>query len=515
MKKISSIFLILLIMIVSSCSLPEVIYVEKESSIAIGENGNWFINGTDTNIKAKGEDGRETTFRINNGVFEWKYVGEDEWYRLEVINEEEVVEECSDGLILCEITNLGYMVMGYEGNEEELIIPASYRGQEVYKIADEAFYQSVFKKIKIGKNVREIGAYAFSENTSLTDVVFDEQSQLEVIGDGAFYDCDNLVNINIPNTLKKLGRCAFFLLDNLVCEYDDIYGVKYLGNDENPFLILYDSVSSNIKNVVVNENCRFIADFSFSYCSKLESIEIGEGVVSIGDSALYYCNSLRKLRIPSTVTYIGDATLNCSDALEEIYVDENNLYYDSRDNCNGIIETKTNTLIYGCQTTIIPNTVTQIRDKAFYGIGTLTNLYIPASVEKIGEYVFSMCTSLAGLEVDPQNKVFTSRDSNGINCNVIIQKGSYSQTLLYGGAGEDGKLVIPEGVTTIGVEAFRGRLLLTEITLPKSLYSIKNYAFDYCQNLKTINNKSKLSLVCKSNENGGVAYYATTINVIS
>lgn len=516
MKKITFIFLFLIIIFLSSCSMPQFIYVEKESNIMIGENGNWFINGIDTNIKAKGEDGRETTFRINNGVFEWKYVDEQDWHHLGVLEEDnDAMEECTEGLILSEVINRGYMVMGYDGDEKEIIIPSSYRGQEIYKIADEAFYESDITKVTIGKNVKEIGDYAFSESKNLKDVVFAEGSQLEVFGDGVFYNCDGLVNINVPNTLKKLGRCVFFLLDSLVCEFDDFYGVKYIGNDENPYLILYDSVSTNIKDVVVNEDCRFIADYAFTYCSKLKNVEIPEGVLSIGDSAFYSCGSLTSIKIPSTVEYIGDATFNCSGNFEEMIVSENNPYYDSRENCNGIIETKTNTLIYGCKTTVIPNTVKAIRDKAYYGISGLQSIYIPKSVESIGEYVFSMCTGLSSIEVDSKNKVFTSRDSNGVNANVIIKKGSYSQTLIYGGANADGTLVIPEGVNYIGVEAFRGRTLLNEITLPKSLYSISDNAFDYCENLKIINNKSKLTLTVKSKEHGWVAYYATTINVIS
>ena len=135
-------------------------------------------------------------------------------------------------------------------------------------------------------------------------------------------------------------------------------------------------------------------------------------------------------------------------------------------------------------------------------------------MKKIGEYVFSMCTKLNTIEVDSNNSVFTSRDKNGKNCDVIIKKGSYTQTLLYGANGVDGKITIPEGVTSIEVEAFRGRIGLTEITLPKTLTSISKNAFDYCKNLKIINNASRLELTIKSNEYGGVAYYATTINKI-
>lgn len=515
MKKITCIFLFLIICLLSlsSCGQSQV-QNQEEFDVKIGENGNWIINGVDTNIKARGEDGRETVFRVNDGVLEWKYVSEDDWKELIILKEESVEEEYTKGLILNEVTGYGYMVIGYDGEEEEIIIPNTYRGVDVFKIADNAFEASNIKKITIGRNVLEIGDYAFYDSNNLKEVIFKEDSKLETLGDGVFYNCDNLESINIPSTLKKLGSCAFFLNDNLICEYDDIYGVKYLGNKENPYLILYDSVGSSITECVVNENCKFINDYAFTYCSKLASVTIPEGVMSIGDSAFYSCSILKSLYIPSTVCYIGDATLNCSSSIEEIIVAESNPYYDSRENCNAIIESKTNTLIYGCKTTVIPDTVEVIKDKAYYGNSQVESIYIPASVKEIGIYVFSMCTNLAQIEVDSNNKVFTSRDSSGNNCNVIIKKGSYTQTLLYGGANPDGTLVIPNGVTSIEVEAFRGRLKLVEITLPKSLSSIKNNAFDYCQNLKVINNASKLVLTPKSSEHGGIAYYATTINII-
>lgn len=513
MKKLLLTFIVICMLIfISGCDENDD-DVTPLFDMTIGENGNWFFNGEDTNIKAIGEDGRKTTFRINNGVVEWKYVGDSQWIPLINI-EEEIEPEYTDGIVLNEVTGLGYTVVGYEGNEDEVIIPATYKGIEIYKIADGAFLNSNVKKVRIGSNVKVIGNSAFEEAKELEEVIFDEGSKLEEIGDAAFYNCDNLESINIPATLKKLGYCAFFLLDNLICEYDDIYGVKYIGSKENPYLILYDTAGSSIKECVVDDRCKFIADYAFTYCSSLETLIIPEGVVSIGSSAIYSCGSLKEIYIPSTVNYIGDATFNCSSNIEKMVVSKNNKTYDSRDNCNAIIETKTNTLIYGCKNTLIPESIETIRDKAFYAISTLESIYIPKNVSHIGEYVFSMCTSLSNIEVDIENKTFTSRDSSGNNCNVIIKIGSYTQTLLYGGANEDGTLIVPSSVTTIGIEAFRGRLKLTEITIPKSVYSINDYAFDYCKNLKVINNASNLVFELKSNSYGGIAYYATTINKI-
>lgn len=515
MKKIRSIFLFLLILtfvlFLNSCNDST---LENNQNVTIGENGNWFIGGVDTNIKAKGEDGRETVFRFFEGSFQWKYVDDLQWqtlYSLPLVVED---DECSKGLVLNEVTGEGFMVIDYIGTDMDVVIPNTYRGIEVTRIADEAFAEKNIKTVRISKTVKIIGQAAFFNCQNLVDVTFEEGSMLEEIGSEAFYYCDSLETINVPSSLQKLGLCAFFLNDSLICEYDDSCGVKYIGNEDNPHLILYDTSSTNLTSCEINANTRFINDYAFTYCSNLRKVTIPEGVVSIGTSAFYYCLALEEVYIPKTVKYIGDATFNCDDGIVKFEVDEENEAYDSRENCNAIIETASNTLIYGCQNTVIPNSVVAIRDKAFYGIGTISYLYIPKSVEQIGKYVFSMCDILDTLIVDPENKYFKSVDSNGKECNVIIKNSSYTQTVLYGGCDNEGKVTIPQGVTHIGEEAFRGRVNLVEITLPKSLYSIASGAFSSCNNLITINTACNLQFTLGSSEYGGIAYKATTINKI-
>ena len=114
------------------------------------------------------------------------------------------------------------------------------------------------------------------------------------------------------------------------------------------------------------------------------------------------------VRIPSSVTYKGtvysitsiggSAFSNCT-GLTSIIVDKNNPVYDSRDNCNAIIETASNTLICACQNTIIPNSVTSIGDAAFYGCTGLTSIEIGNSVTSIGDWAFWVCTGLTSIEI--------------------------------------------------------------------------------------------------------------------
>ena len=121
-----------------------------------------------------------------------------------------------------------------------------------------------------------------------------------------------------------------------------------------------------------------IGGAAFHGCSSLTSVTIGNGVTSIGNDAFWGCFS------------------DCS-SLTSIVVKAGNTTYDSRENCNAIIETTSNTLIAGCQKTIIPNGVTSIGKYAFDGCSSLTSITIPNSVTSIGGAAFYGCSSLTSI----------------------------------------------------------------------------------------------------------------------
>ena len=128
------------------------------------------------------------------------------------------------------------------------------------------------------------------------------------------------------------------------------------------------------------------------------SIVVKDGVTSIVGSAFDGCTGLTSVTIPNSVTSIGEYAFSDCTGLTSIVVENGNKVYDSR-NCNAIIETSTNTLIQGCKTTIIPNSVTSIGGWAFYGCTGLTSIIIPNSVTSIGMYAFSGCTGLTSLTI--------------------------------------------------------------------------------------------------------------------
>ena len=182
--------------------------------------------------------------------------------------------------------------------------------------------------------------------------------------------------------------------------------------------------------------------------SAKEAIEIpkeikGIAVTSIGSKAFYWCSGLTSIEIPAGVTSIGDSAFrNCS-GLTSIVVEAGNTVYDSRDNCNAIIEKETNTLIQGCKKTKIPAGVTSIGDSVFEGCSGLTSIEIPAEVTSIGDSAFSGCSGLTRIE-------------------------------------------IPAGVTSIGWYAFEGCSGLTSIEIPAGVTEIGYAAFSGCSGLKDV-----------------------------
>lgn len=267
------------------------------------------------------------------------------------------------------------------------------------------------------------------------------------------------------------------------------YFDEYSGNVVIPATVNYEGTDYPVTSI----------DGAFWYCSELTSVSIPNSVKSIGRLAFSYCSKLSSITIPNSVTSIDNEAFSGCYALTSIIVEEGNTVFDSRDNCNAIIRTATNTLIAGCQNTTILNSVTSLGDYAFAGCRNLTSVTIPNSVTTIGSNAFSGCTNLTSVTipksvtifgtgvfqscdaltsiiVEEGNTVYDSRD----NCNAVIR--TATNALMAGCQ----NTTIPNTVTLIGDYAFYECTNLTNIDIPNSVTSIGMSAFQYCTGLTRI-----------------------------
>ena len=191
--------------------------------------------------------------------------------------------------------------------------------------------------------------------------------------------------------------------------------VKMIFTSNSPTTLQLESViltkagHVDIPGEVDGEKVTSIGSNVFSRNYLLSSVTIPEGIESIGDNAFLFCNisniilpstlkkigkyafaatNIESIKIPASVTSIDAPFIcNCS-SLTKVEVEEGNPIYDSRNNCNAVINTATNTLIAGCKTSEIPKSVTALGDNAFRECEYLEEFTIPEWITSIGQYAF-------------------------------------------------------------------------------------------------------------------------------
>ena len=431
-----------------------------------------------------------------------------------------------------------------------------------------------------GKPVKKIGDSAFHSNKNIKKVVIPDS--VIAIGHSAFANCERLESLILPDSLTSIGNNLFENCNNL--KYNEYNNAKYLGNADNPYMLLAEAVNTDITTCAIHENTKIIYNHAFFNCDMLTDVEVPESLTYIGDNAFGFCSNLTNITIPNGINYIGlHALLGCFDLKYNLYGD--GYYLGNAENPylvlvnistftgssftvqegtkiimdsafsggsslteiiipDGVVYIGAAAFAFREKLTsiILPDSVSVIDSWAFWGCSSLTSITIPAGVTYIGETVFRECYNLKIIEYTgtkeqwsdiekgddwdgdtgdytvyaTDGKIYKDgtvgyRPTEGLEY-TLSDDGTYYICSGIGTATDidivvaaeyDGKPVkmignsafsissvfsvyIPEGVTVIGGGAFDNCANLTEIHLPSSLTEIGDYAFFGCRMLKSV-----------------------------
>ena len=415
----------------------------------------------------------------------------------------------------------------YKDSTTDIAIPLNYGSdkgiKKVTKIGKSAFkdYTSL-ETITIPESILSIDEEAFPDCKSLKYNEYDNAYYLgnssnpylvlvkaiekgitscnindkcKIIYHAAFKDCASLKTVTIPDSVISIGNKVFFGCDSL--EYKDYYGAEYLGNDNNPYLVIVKARSSTIEECVVHHGCRFILDgsykkekshdyyyhsfnsydkyvniYSFSGCSSLKSITFPSTLKSIGENAFDSCISLSKMNseeeneinFRDSIELIEKEAFKDCKFIEIINIPDKVKYIDGDafKGCTSIkrINSDTDGVIN------IPNCFKEIRKEAFINCLLFKEVNIPKSIKRIGEYAFSDCQYLESIDISD-------------NVVEIGQMAFYDCFSL-------SKISIPKSVETIEGGAFYNCISLKSISISDSVKTIGNATFYRCLSLERI-----------------------------
>ena len=316
------------------------------------------------------------------------------------------------------------------------------------------YWGTRYIQVKIPATVDSIYSNTFNVNSTnwSLHVQIPSDSQIKYIGDRAFYGSDYSAPSQGPSYIGKV-------LYEYIGDMPEGSSLKIAEGTTQ--IASYALQRQPISQVTLPKSLLEISNCAFEGCDNLIEITFNDSLKYIGDRAFYFCDSLKRIIIPASVHKIGDEAFNygyksvgdmrCH--IEEISVDPNNKFYDSRNNCNALIESATNTIIQGSNNTVIPPTVTHIGDYAFQGYAK-EHIDIPSSVKSIGEFAFK----------------YSNLES----------------------------ISLPNSVTNIEESAFQQNSNLKHITIPDSIKTIKEYTFCDCESLKSVYLSSSIDTISES-----------------
>ncbi len=410
-----------------------------------------------------------------------------------------------------------------------IILPSTYNGKAVTSIGSSAFYGCTgLTSITIPDSITSIGVGAFSGCSSLQEMtipfvgaqagltssdtyaysfgwIFGRSSYTDGVATTQYYygsstSTTNSLTYYIPSSLKSVTVAGGYI----------------------PYGAFYNC--SNLTSIMLGENVTSIGSYAFFDCSSLTSITIGSGVTSIGNYAFYNCSSLTSITIPSSVTSIGSSAFRYCSKLTSITIGSGvtSIGSSAFDSCSRLNAVYITDLAKWCGISFNNYSANPIyyAHNLYLNNVLITDLVIPEGVTSIGSYAFRDCSNLASVTFAENSKCTSIGSLAFYGCSslnavyitdlakwCVISFGNNSANPLY--YAHDlylnnvliTNLVIPEGVTSIGSEAFRGCSSLTSITIPSSVTSIGSYAFQNCSSLTSITIPSGVTSI------GSYAFY--------
>lgn len=347
---------------------------------------------------------------------------------------------------------------------------------------------------EITYNVTSLGIGAFRNCKSLTSITI--PNSVTTIGHSCFMGCTSLVQVHLPNSIELIDGLAFSSCENLsnIIFPDGLIrfgsnvfsGTKWLDNQPNGIVYAGNNVYYCKGDGIINLSLR-------------------EGTLSIAKDAFGYQTKLRSIRIPNSVRFIDEASFDFRSTfydwgnfVESITVDEGNLYYDSRNNCNAIIETASNKLILGCKNTVIPNDEEIIMGRtAFHACRNLTSLTIPANVKrsKKDDEPFNGCRELKEITLlcDDYWKIEDCDNLTAVKTKKLHYTYGYFNDYIQAlnvadlfGSQLQSFTILDGGTNFVTQDMMQGCYNLNYINLPKNLINIEEDAFSSCRNLERV-----------------------------
>ena len=363
-----------------------------------------------------------------------------------------------------------------------VIIPSVYNNMPVTAIAQYGFNSCYrIQKVVIPDSVIKIGKGAFEGCRTLTDITFGKNSKLELIeyrafgglnivsisipenasiGEEAFYNCNSLTNIIIPDTVTSISKNAFDESAYYENESNWIDGVLYIGNH------LIKAKSTVSGEYSIKDGTVVIADYAFYQCTTLTGLVIPDSVTTVGNYAFESCIGLKSIDFSDNITYIGRYAFNWCSALPNIALPKKVAYIGSGafSNCSKFTEIT------------IPSTVSYLGYHAFYDCKKLTKVIIHSSEIKVDVAPFEGCKisnatiPASVIQSIPKSSLITLNITSGASINNSAFKDCTTLR----------ELTIGDSVASIGKEAFYGCSALRTVVIGNGVTSIGSNAFYGC-----------------------------------